>query len=289
MNGPLIIYHANCNDGFTAAWIAKKALDAEAVEPDRAARLHPAQYTDPLPSNIDGRRVYVLDFSYPRPVMMDLARRAYEVVWLDHHATAIAESGDLLRDYIKLVGMLRTDRSGAWLAWEWFHGTEAVPDLVRLVDDRDRWAFQDARTRPFHLGLNLRQYTLEDWDKAAADTSAVVADGVPLQQAHDLEIKRLAATAVFCMIDGCPVPRVDIPNHGAVSDTCAELLHQFPGAKFSTCRFTRDDGKVVYSLRSRNTGDIDVGAIAKKFGGGGHKHAAGFAIDANLDNGVLVP
>lgn len=289
MNGPLIIYHASCNDGFTAAWIAKKALDATIV-PERAAQLHPAQYTDPLPNDIDYRVVYVLDFSYPRALMMDLARRANVVVWLDHHATAIAESGDLLHDaFGALGGMLRADRCGAWLTWEWFHGSESVPDLVRLVDDRDRWVFQDARTRPFHLGLNLRQYTVEDWDKAAADTSAVVADGVPLQQAHDLEIKRLAATATFCMIDGCPVPRVDITNHASVSDTCAELLHQFPGAKFSTCRFTRDDGKVVYSLRSRNGGDIDVGAIAKKFGGGGHKHAAGFAIDASLDNDVLVP
>lgn len=35
------------------------------------------------------------------------------------------------------------------------------------------------------------------------------------------------------------------------------------------------DGSVLYSLRSPPDG-ADVGAIAKTFGGGGHRHAAGF-------------
>lgn len=38
----------------------------------------------------------------------------------------------------------------------------------------------------------------------------------------------------------------------------------------------RFDGKFQFSLRSR--GDIDVSEIAKKFGGGGHKNAAGFQL-----------
>lgn len=64
---PLVIYHANCWDGFCAAWVARKALGAiEAV---------PAQYGQPPPEVAD-RVVYVLDFSYPRDVMADLATRA---------------------------------------------------------------------------------------------------------------------------------------------------------------------------------------------------------------------
>ncbi|NIV11578.1 MAG: bifunctional oligoribonuclease/PAP phosphatase NrnA, partial [Aliifodinibius sp.] len=34
--------------------------------------------------------------------------------------------------------------------------------------------------------------------------------------------------------------------------------------------------EVVYSLRSR--GDFDVSALAERFGGGGHKNAAGFRV-----------
>ena len=40
------------------------------------------------------------------------------------------------------------------------------------------------------------------------------------------------------------------------------------------CWVVRQDGMVAFGLRS--CGDVDVCAIAKKFGGGGHKNSAGF-------------
>ena len=42
---------------------------------------------------------------------------------------------------------------------------------------------------------------------------------------------------------------------------------------------TNDDGSVKGSLRSRDP--IDVEAIARRFGGGGHRNAAGFSVDAS--------
>lgn len=41
-------------------------------------------------------------------------------------------------------------------------------------------------------------------------------------------------------------------------------------------------GKIKVSLRSKE--DIDVAAIAKRFGGGGHSHAAGCSITATMDD-----
>ena len=41
--------------------------------------------------------------------------------------------------------------------------------------------------------------------------------------------------------------------------------------------FKTNSGKYKYSLRSK--GDFDVSIIAKAFGGGGHKNAAGFESD----------
>ncbi len=42
-----------------------------------------------------------------------------------------------------------------------------------------------------------------------------------------------------------------------------------------------EDSKVKGSLRA-NTDDVDVAAIARKFGGGGHKRAAGFSLSGRL-------
>jgi phosphoesterase RecJ-like protein len=40
------------------------------------------------------------------------------------------------------------------------------------------------------------------------------------------------------------------------------------------------DGKrQVYQVGLRSRNDIDVSAVAKKFGGGGHKQASGFTCD----------
>lgn len=47
------------------------------------------------------------------------------------------------------------------------------------------------------------------------------------------------------------------------------------GHPFAACYFDRQDGKRQWSLRSAPDG-VDVSAIAKSHGGGGHVHAAGF-------------
>jgi uncharacterized protein len=290
MKAPLIIYHGKCADGFTAAWIAKKVIDSEGQSHDHGpAYMHSGVYGEPLP-DVDDRHVYVLDFSYPRAQMEELIARAKLTIWLDHHATAIKESGDLLRGNNRCVGSLRTDRSGAWLAWEWFHGPEAVPELVKLVDDRDRWVFNFGdRSRQFAAGLFSRNYTEKDWDEVAADVEGTVRNGEVILVKHWKDIREaLDVCTVFKVIDGLNVPTANL-NYMSASDACHELLERYPGAQFAACWFLRSDGKNVYSLRSRNGSDVDVGAIAKKFGGGGHRHAAGFAIAAELDKGPLVP
>jgi hypothetical protein len=47
------------------------------------------------------------------------------------------------------------------------------------------------------------------------------------------------------------------------------------GRPFGVCYFDRQDGKRQWSLRSTPEGE-NVADIARSFGGGGHRHAAGF-------------
>ncbi|RQW78158.1 MAG: phosphoesterase, partial [Geobacter sp.] len=76
--------------------------------------------------------------------------------------------------------------------------------------------------------------------------------------------------AVLGSIDGYQVPVVNCYEEIA-SDILAELAvgHPFAGSY-------QDHGTLrKWSLRSSATG-ADVAAIAERFGGGGHRHAAGF-------------
>lgn len=71
-----------------------------------------------------------------------------------------------------------------------------------------------------------------------------------------------------------------IGGHKVLCVNATVLSSEIAGAlaenrPFGVCWFERGDGKRVYSLRSRD-GGVDVSEVAKMYGGGGHRNAAGF-------------
>ena len=83
---PLCIYHGNCADGFTAAWVVNRFFGIVGVE------FHPGIYGQ-KPPDVDGRNVILVDFSYKRPVLDAMLRsgdtaQALTILILDHHKTA---------------------------------------------------------------------------------------------------------------------------------------------------------------------------------------------------------
>ncbi|HEV8601139.1 MAG TPA: bifunctional oligoribonuclease/PAP phosphatase NrnA [Patescibacteria group bacterium] len=76
----------------------------------------------------------------------------------------------------------------------------------------------------------------------------------------------------------------DLKEIGATDedlDGFVELLNNIPQARFAL--LLRQDGDLVRgSLRSETNKKVDVAKIAKSFGGGGHKLAAGFKVAGKL-------
>ena len=66
----LVIHHGSCRDGFSAAWVAQRRY------PDAEFR---AGYFGEEPPLVTGRHVLILDFSYPRSVMEEMANQAASV------------------------------------------------------------------------------------------------------------------------------------------------------------------------------------------------------------------
>lgn len=91
---PLVIYHANCADGFGAAFAAWTGLGDEAEyvpmqygkEDESFWRLEDGQFDSEF--QILNREIYILDFSFSKWVMEGLFSLAKCVVWLDHHASS---------------------------------------------------------------------------------------------------------------------------------------------------------------------------------------------------------
>jgi oligoribonuclease NrnB/cAMP/cGMP phosphodiesterase (DHH superfamily) len=296
-----VIYHADCPDGFCAAWVV-----AMAMPPDELAEMRfvPAHYGDPLPDGIDGAEVIVLDFSYPLEQSLELRRRAAAFWQLDHHKTA--EEGH--REIADNKGFIfDQSRSGARLAWdhfacgsairESFYGYDARNDrhwLVEYVQDRDlwKWELEGSRAVSAAIGaLPMRgSQDFEAWrDFADRGVSQALHAGEQILAANERYVEKTAARAGRAVIHApdCPVPNgasVDcvanspcpvIPIVNTTHLTSDVLEKLVVGHPFAVGWFQTADGVFHYSLRSALDGS-DVSAIAKSFGGGGHPHAAGF-------------
>ena len=82
------------------------------------------------------------------------------------------------------------------------------------------------------------------------------------------EIDHAKTNATIMNIGGVEVPVVNT-SHAYVNDVAGELSENHP---FAACYWVTPAG-TQFSLRSKSDG-ADVSEIARRYGGGGHKHAA---------------
>lgn len=270
---PLIIYHGNCADGFTAAWAAWLHFG------DRAD-YHAGVYQD-APPDVTGREVYLLDFSYKRPVVLEMLRAARSITILDHHKSAADDlQGDLDMNGLTsfpLYGMFDMDKSGARLAWEHFHPKREVPALVQVVEDRDLWRFALKGTREIQAVIFSYPYDFAVWDNLAgrceSERDTLIAEGAAIERKHFKDVRELVQTFKRRMvIGGVEVWAANLPY--TLTSDAGNMMAE--GEPFAACYWDTPDGR-VFSLRSKPEG-ADVSEIAKRYGGGGHKNASGFRL-----------
>lgn len=265
----LVIYHGgSCLDGFCSAWVVHQHFpNAEYLA---------CNYGDPLPDQIDGRDIVVVDFSWKREQMIEMKRRAKSLVVLDHHKTAEAELRGL--DFC----VFNNEKSGASLAWEFFNDTPA-PWVVQYVEDADLWRWALPYSREIKAAISSYDLTFDTLDRLAKEPlclgdTTLVEEGQAIlrfkKQMVDLAVKN----AEVVEIAGHKVLQCNVSASALISDVGHELAK---GRPFGLTWFEKD-GRRIFSLRSVE-GGMDVSEIAKMFGGGGHKHAAGFFTKIKAD------
>jgi len=259
MKKPLVIYHGNCYDGFSAAWVAKQAI------PD--AEFFAARYNDP-PPDVQDRVVLMVDISYSRDILVAMLDSAALLRVLDHHKTAEAACAGL--DFCTFD----LSRSGARLAWRYFYPEMDPPDWLLRVEDRDLWRFAFDDTKAVHAYIASLPMTFENWDALNALSIAdIAAKGHAIAGYIQTWCQKAAKEAYLTTLNDIPCIVVNVPYQNA-SEMGSVLLEQHSSAAFAVGYFKRADGRWQYSLRSRS--DFDVSEVAKRYGGGGHPGAAGF-------------
>lgn len=258
----LCIYHGNCADGFGAAWAVRKAIPE--------AEFFPATYQAP-PPDVTGRRVVMVDFSYKRPVLLDMARKAESILILDHHKSA---AEDLIDLPVNVVAVFDMERSGAMMTWQHFFPDAPPPRLIEHIQDRDLWRFSLPGTREIQASVFSYPYDFGVWDQLmTSDVELLRGDGAAIERKHHKDIAELVqVTRRRMVIGGFDVPVANLPY--TLSSDAGHLMAQ--GEPFAACYWDTPDGR-VFSLRSSDAGQ-DVSAVAKTYGGGGHRNAAGFQV-----------
>lgn len=261
----IVVYHAGCVDGFTAAWCAWRKFGD-------AAQYIPAHYGDSPPA-CTGKDVVIVDFSYPRATLELMAQEARSLLVLDHHKTAEAELAGL--PYCKFD----MNRSGAGMAWDELL-TGPRPMLVNYVEDRDLWRWRLNASKEISAWLGSWPHDdMPAWGLRASELEVNFNDcflqGVAILRTLNGHVDFNSKNSRLVTIGGYAVPTINTTF--AVSELVGKLAES---ADFAAGWFQKQDGQFVYSLRSR--GDFDVSVVARQYGGGGHKNAAGFTVSELL-------
>jgi uncharacterized protein len=261
-----VVYHGDCPDGFSAAWVAWKKFGA------KAEYIGVHHQTSP-PEGLEDKEIYFLDFVYPEKIMRKIIKDNKKVVAIDHHISTkhVVELAD---DHLYDV-----KHSGAVLAWKYFYPSKSVPNFLKYVEDRDLWNWKMKHAKEVLLYTDVFDFNFNTWNKISFDldnelkVKEYYEKGSIIKKYESKIIDRLidegAESVVF---EGHKASLVNA-SHFFASDIGNALCKKNPPIALI---WNERYGMINVSLRSNGT--VDVSELAKKYGGGGHKAASGFAF-----------
>lgn len=265
-------YHSADIDGHCAGASVKNFfLDAELVG---------INYGDAFPWDTIKQNdvVWMVDFSLQPFVDMQRLNASCFLIWIDHHKSALEErdkSGE------KFNGLQRDGIGACSLVWEFLN--KPVPLAVRLLAEYDVWNHKDLSTLPFQYGLRLEDTRPENevlwhslFEAGQVELDPVIMRGeTVLKYINQENEKYVRACAFDVELDGLKCIAV---NKMLTNSQLFDSVWN-PEKYHAMLTFGFRKGKWTVSLYSTRQ-DVDVSAIAKAHGGGGHKGASGFQCES---------
>lgn len=259
----LVLYHADCLDGFGGAYAAWKVFGND-------AEYRPVKHGEPAPENVSGKEVFIIDFSYPKETLQNIEQQAGRLVVLDHHISA-KEAVENVSEHV-----FELEKSGAVLAWEFFHPDTKVPRLLEYIQDGDLGRHELPHATEISAFKATFSFSFEAWDKLRAQFEddetfkTLVEKGSAYAEYADHLIQDITKSATLVSFEGYEVYAVTAPRilRSRVGNVLANMHAPFAIVWY------QNGNKIHFSLRG--DGSIDLTQIAEKHGGGGHKSAASF-------------
>lgn len=289
-----VIVHGSCPDGWGSAYSAWSRIGMKNVEYFFA--YHSNDSRPKIEPQVDGKNVVMIDFSYNLEYMNELCKRANSMLVLDHHKSAKQN----LEGKLKCEHVFDMDRSGARMAWDWFHPNEFVPELIHCIEDRDlhKWEFKNSKEY-------LMNFDVLDLDTKNLEKTFGLIHGLTLKLSSQSMRERgknmldYQTMLVNNVVNGAKIMNFSYPNGDQletikawvvncaakeiISDAGSILANINPEVNVAVIWYgDLEKEKIVVSLRSNDK--CDVANIAIGFGGGGHAKASGFSIHKDSIN-----
>lgn len=261
----IVIYHGDCSDGFGGAYAAWKKFGADAEYVPAYDRKKPEV-------DLTGKEAYIIDFSYPKEVLLDIEKKVVKLVVLDHHIGA-KEAVESVREHV-----FDNDRSGTGIAWGFFHPNEPLPKMLAYVQDNDLWRFMRPSAKEVAAFLGTIELNFAVWDNLArefadeAKFARIVERGKIYRKYFDYACEKIIKDADVVELGEYRVYAVNAPRlfRSALGNMLAQKRPPFAivwGQKHDTWHFSL-----------RGDGSIDLTAVAARWGGSGHHNAAAFRL-----------
>ena len=159
----LCIYHGGCDDGFGSALCLFLQFGIQNEE------FYPGVFGKNIPNAemVKDRVVYLVDFSYRKDIIIEMAKSAAQIIILDHHVTAEADLNELeghkCKGGLPIVTVFDKSKSGVGVTWDYFRPGMPTPDLLRHIQDWDLQKLELEDTEIIIEGLRSYPQEFDVW------------------------------------------------------------------------------------------------------------------------------
>ena len=280
----LCIYHVADHDGKGSAAVVKS------VYPDTEFLGLNHDMEIPYDEIERHEMVVVCDFALPVNYMFELSKRK-DFTWIDHHASVIEEYEKALKAGAEPIkGLRRTGTAAIELSWEYYYPGRPVPLGISLLAKHDIFDLSDPRVQPFEYAMqSLGQNRPDDpvWTELFSgrlDTGKMIGEGERILAWINARNYHLVRSMAFeTEIDGLKCICANMPQgRSSFFDTLDGIKDYDVMINFYMNKKRRWNLS-FYSAKK----EVDVSKIAARFGGGGHKGAAGAPALAELPDFIV--
>ena len=192
------IFHHNDNDGYAAAAVLYRSFLRQGLEVVKDDFIS-VNYNDSIPTADqiqDNDIVVIVDYSFTEATvhnLYEISKKANrQVWWYDHHKSSLEVYDKVIEDKICKDVIIDMDRSGAKIVFDKYGKYERFDmrsEVIRLVDDYDRWIHQYPESMWFNIGSTMED-THPISDIWINDPTKIIENGKLIKDYNDAKNSR---------------------------------------------------------------------------------------------------